>query len=28
MLEKKKETRKSESVKAVPTVVMSAKFIM
>jgi hypothetical protein len=28
MLEKKKETRKSESVKAVPSVVVSAKFIM
>ena len=28
MLEKKKEARKSESVKAVPNVVVSAKFIM
>jgi hypothetical protein len=28
MLEKKKEVRKSESVKSVPGVVVSAKFIM
>jgi len=28
MLEKKKEVRKSDSVKAVPSVVQSAKFIM
>ena len=28
MLEKKNETRKSEAVKAVPSVVVSAKFIM
>jgi hypothetical protein len=28
MLEKKKETRKSDAVKAVPNVVVSSKFIM